>query len=522
MKKTLSFVFVFIVFICFAQNEEIIYLQQEHDRLARVANHEIAIQNYINQNIASYNLPSAVINKISTTPNEDGNLLTGVELNAAILSNKKQNLREQYFNQNSSIANDYIATPLTLATACANNGFENNDASGFNFFSQRFMNYSWKIFENFPTQPTIVQPNGKATVVNNSNMDEIIPTLSRVYSGNYALRLNNSKPDYFDGDFYFVSSLKREFIATQNNINFKYALVLQDPDHVFNGNNQNPYYQCTLKTSNGDIIVRKIVADKNNTAVFKTMQYLNQDLVYTDWLCESIDVSQYMGQTVMLEIIIADCGQGAHFGYAYFDDFCGTRCSAPTFGKVTLDPMGITCPLLPLTVSGSFITPAGYVLDGLTLQAKEYNTETVVYTSSTINSLFGNEFSFKVAGSDLFPSGVSSNKQLDFFVTAKFKLIGATTYMDIPSQSANDGADVIFFSTCKICNSCAPPTGSFRYIGRWGAGDTLHNPEVNSWVDYINESGNTIRKIIGPIENGCQEIIAVRILQINGVNSCDL
>lgn len=349
----------------------------------------------------------------------------------------------------------------------------------------------------------------------NSGNDPIVASLPMVKSGNSAIRLNNS----VDGN-YDVSSMRREVIVApdQKRITFNYALVLQDPIH---GSSLNPYYQCRLKTSSGNLIFeRKIIADRNNTDVFKLIDGGN--IVYTNWSCENIDVSQYRGQTLILEVIVADCGLGGHWSYAYFDDFCGTRCAAPTFGQVILDPLGITCPLLPLTVSGSFITPAGFELEKLTLKAKDLTTpQDVPLSNPNQYTLFGNEFSFKVIGQDLFPSGQSSSKQFDFFVNAKFKLIGtSTSTLDVLSQSANPGPDVTFNGTCQICNACSTPTQSFEYEGRWSSSDPIHNPDIDSWVDYIDQSGNTIRKIIGARENGCQEVVAVSIIQTNGVSTC--
>ena len=64
------------------------------------------------------------------------------------------------------------------------------------------------------------------------------------------------------------------------------------------------------------------------------------------------------------------------------------------------------------------------------------------------------------------------------------------------------------------------PTQSYWYQGRWGGGDTVHNPENNSWVKYLDEFGNEDIFTIGPKENGCQEIVASSIIQTNGVNPC--
>ena len=64
------------------------------------------------------------------------------------------------------------------------------------------------------------------------------------------------------------------------------------------------------------------------------------------------------------------------------------------------------------------------------------------------------------------------------------------------------------------------PTSNFYFEGRWLSDDTIHRPELNSWVDYIDAQGNIDRFIIGGIEGGCQLIVASSILGKSGCNVC--
>jgi gliding motility-associated-like protein len=43
---------------------------------------------------------------------------------------------------------------------------------------------------------------------------------------------------------------------------------------------------------------------------------------YKTWTTIGVDVTPYIGQTVTLDFATGDCGQGAHFGYAYVDAGC--------------------------------------------------------------------------------------------------------------------------------------------------------------------------------------------------------
>ncbi|WP_281323438.1 beta strand repeat-containing protein [Flavobacterium aestivum] len=64
------------------------------------------------------------------------------------------------------------------------------------------------------------------------------------------------------------------------------------------------------------------------------------------------------------------------------------------------------------------------------------------------------------------------------------------------------------------------PIELFRYEGSWQANDESNNPQVNSWVDYLDINGVQKRVIVGPIENGCKEIMASKIVATNGVENC--
>jgi uncharacterized protein YjbI with pentapeptide repeats len=70
------------------------------------------------------------------------------------------------------------------------------------------------------------------------------------------------------------------------------------------------------------------------------------------------------------------------------------------------------------------------------------------------------------------------------------------------------------------CGTQTPPTTAFYYRGQWPAGDTIHDPEVNCWVTYLDENNVQHKYIVGPIENGCQAIQAVSIVTENNVHIC--
>jgi hypothetical protein len=60
------------------------------------------------------------------------------------------------------------------------------------------------------------------------------------------------------------------------------------------------------------------------------------------------------------------------------------------------------------------------------------------------------------------------------------------------------------------------PTQSYFYQGS----TVIADPQLNSWVDYLDANGVQQRFIVGQYSNGCQEIIASSIVATNGVNAC--
>lgn len=70
--------------------------------------------------------------------------------------------------------------------------------------------------------------------------------------------------------------------------------------------------------------------------------------VYKPWTIDTINLSAYIGQTVTIAIINADCAFGGHFAYSYFDFACG---GLSMFTNVTTTP--VTCPGLNGTASVS-------------------------------------------------------------------------------------------------------------------------------------------------------------------------
>ena len=109
-------------------------------------------------------------------------------------------------------------------------------------------------------------------------------------------------------------------------INFWYAVVMEDPGHA---PTQQPYFEVKVLESGvaqtGVVDLgggrSKLVSDAADP-FFRS--HNNGAIAYRDWSCASINLTKLIGKTVTIQFINADCSAGAHFGYTYIDNFCGT------------------------------------------------------------------------------------------------------------------------------------------------------------------------------------------------------
>lgn len=109
--------------------------------------------------------------------------------------------------------------------------------------------------------------------------------------------------------------------AQANLLILKYAAVLQDPEHSAD---LQPRFRLEILNQNDQLIdscgLAYFVANPNlgwNTAA--------GEVLWKDWTTVGLDLSAYAGQTIYVRLTTYDCGEGSHFGYAYFTLECATK-----------------------------------------------------------------------------------------------------------------------------------------------------------------------------------------------------
>ncbi len=162
--------------------------------------------------------------------------------------------------------------------------------------------------------PTNGIVNGQHTIMTGAGTDpNSCGNVSVVAPGStYSARLGN------DGSNYGAERLRYTFSITPANtlIIYKYAVILEDPSH---SPNDQPRFEAKLLNQNGGVIP----CTDYYVAAGPGSGFQNcAGVQYKDWTTIGVDVSGYVGQNVTIDFATGDCGQGAHFGYAYVEASC--------------------------------------------------------------------------------------------------------------------------------------------------------------------------------------------------------
>jgi gliding motility-associated-like protein len=137
--------------------------------------------------------------------------------------------------------------------------------------------------------------------------------------GTYSVQLGNQQPGAG------AEMIRQKFLVTPSNSSYvyQYAVVFEDPGHI-----GRPLFEIKIFDNNdsiipcGDYLVR---ADQGLSGFVSTQVMTgsgNHYIVYKDWTDVAVDLSPYIGDSITVEFVTADCNAGQHFGYAYIDGYC--------------------------------------------------------------------------------------------------------------------------------------------------------------------------------------------------------
>lgn len=189
--------------------------------------------------------------------------------------------------------------------------------------------------------------------------------------GTKVLRLN----DGIVGD-YGISKLSKTFLVSSSNTFYEFAFIgVFAPGHSCcdaGAFQVNAYTNGTSPAGNPTLLACPSTTlavpssacsstlnipfyVSNSWTPHNTSNFAN---VYTPWNIKSVDLSNYIGQYVTLDVIVSDCTAGGHFGYVYFDARCGST-------NIDTSSAGTCAPSVTLTAPSGFASyqwtgPSGF------------------------------------------------------------------------------------------------------------------------------------------------------------------
>ncbi|MEM6878554.1 MAG: gliding motility-associated C-terminal domain-containing protein, partial [Bacteroidota bacterium] len=179
-----------------------------------------------------------------------------------------------------------------------------------------------------------------AIIPGNSNYEDLsiqgLPVFSTT-TGDFVARLGNTEARRR------VEQLRYEFEVEDCNTDFRfnYLVVGEDPPTSDHGVDENGFFEYRITSLNtGDIIEQDEETVNIDDLDFSVGARIGDlSIVYTNWLCVSVDLSEYIGQKVVAEFTVADCQEGAHWCYAYINGLCNSAASMTPIVNLNANPI---------------------------------------------------------------------------------------------------------------------------------------------------------------------------------------
>ncbi len=252
---------------------------------------------------------------------------------------------------------------------CDNGGFEDDFDYYFGYLSSfsRGSDSCKPLSANVPVNWTLSDslPKFRRFEIVASGTDPLVG-IDKTKFGNKALQLNNRyghNVSYCNGSF-DINKIVKRFKVTEENREFTvwFAVVLEYPlDH----HNSQPFFSITCDRADNNLCFDADLLNCSDEYYDPLCTFDPIDVV--DWTCYRIRIPESMIDSIAtLEIMVADCGEGDHFGYAYIDGIC-EECVGGSLGSVSLfdlpfDSLGVgikykSCYKDTITVCGSYTLP---------------------------------------------------------------------------------------------------------------------------------------------------------------------
>ncbi len=267
------------------------------------------------------------------------------------------------------------------AALCANGGFEAGN-NAFTHFGAVFTSGSnnCAFVNGLAWNPTIAT-DPTNNVANRMQLmaagaDPIVAGLTTTRNGNGSLRINSNVNAGGATCGPYGAEIDKAATtftvdAASSTLTFWFAVVMQNPNHAAS-NGQNPFFTARIRNENTGVLIQQICFDPSQNNLQNGGNNCSSPILWQPWTCATFNLAQFVGQRVTLEFIVADCGQGGHYGYAYVDDICVGCGVVGNNGALTI-AANDNCYTDGVNFNGTFTLPptAGSTLQSLVVQLRQ-------------------------------------------------------------------------------------------------------------------------------------------------------
>lgn len=197
---------------------------------------------------------------------------------------------------------------------CANIGFEDGTLNGWVSTNGSVSDINQRT-EYLGEAPGVFEEGHLITQLSDGNdpkvFNEPIPMVAP--GSTHSIRIGNvNRGSRFD-------RIKTSFVVTPDNIllQYKFAVILQYPNHQ-------PWQQpgFSIKVTNEANAVLACNFYEVTAAATINGFEVQGDIRYRNWTAGALDLRDYVGQRITVEVTVHGCTERRHFGYAYFDAQC--------------------------------------------------------------------------------------------------------------------------------------------------------------------------------------------------------
>ncbi|MBK9285551.1 MAG: gliding motility-associated C-terminal domain-containing protein [Sphingobacteriaceae bacterium] len=311
------------------------------------------------------------------------------EYEIALYLAKKQFIIDKYY-PNAYDINNYKIPPsnnMMFNPPCVNEGFELGNFTGWTLTQGTNTNSC-----SYPTATIPLSPGPTATILSTPLVDPVTGFLlpNSPLGGTMVAKLNNQTGGAG------VTKMTQNFVVTNSNYlyDFAYFAVQNGPHNCCN----QPYMFVRLRDCVGNLLAcpnftfNAPATNSNACPGTGPTSWVNTGVCpggeciwrTNGWQKYSIDLTQYIGTCVTIEVMVGDCPFVAHYLYTYFDSNCNTMNLVVNGTNTVSMPSQTVTPQVLCGTTATLTAPGGlnpYLWNGPPLSGVTNNTNQTISTS---------------------------------------------------------------------------------------------------------------------------------------------